>query len=285
MQPAAAIVAAGFCFFGCEIFPGRQTPGNGEHHPDVDPIELNPLETRVVPDQPPARRPAPWIRWVVVLFVAGIGLWLARQFQIQPILQKLLDRVASLGVWAPVLFVALYVLATVLLVPGSVLTLGAGAVFGLGWGFVWVTLGANLGAQAAFLIGRFVARNWVSRKIAGHSGFAGIDRTVGDEGWKIVGLTRLSPVFPFTFLNYAFGLTGVSLRHYAAATFIGMIPGTILYVYLGALANAGIKNEDRTPAQWAMLIVGLLATVIVTAYITRIAKREMAREVETTSGN
>jgi uncharacterized membrane protein YdjX (TVP38/TMEM64 family) len=246
---------------------------------------LNPEESHIVPDLSPARTRSSWIRWAVVLVIAAIGLWFVRQFHVQSLLQKLLDRVASFGVWAPVLFVTLYVLATVLLIPGSVLTLGAGAVFGLGWGFVWVTLGANLGAQAAFLIGRFVARDWVSRKIADHAGFAAIDRVVGDEGWKIVGLTRLSPVFPFTFLNYAFGLTGVSLRHYAAATFIGMIPGTILYVYLGALANAGIKNKDRTPAQWAMLIVGLLAAVIVTAYITRIAKREMARKMESTSKN
>ncbi len=234
--------------------------------------------------QPTPNRPA-WIRWLAALSVVALGIWAFRNFQIQSLLQEALGKVADLGIWAPLVFVVIYVAATVLLIPGSVLTLGAGAVFGLGWGLLWVTLGANLGAQASFLTGRYLARDWVTRKIAGNAAFRALDQAVAEEGWKIVGLTRLSPAFPFTLLNYAFGLTRVSLRHYALATFFGMMPGTVLYVYLGAIAKAGIKSEGRTPGQWAMLIVGLLATVAVTAFVTRLARKALATKVETLSNN
>ena len=232
----------------------------------------------VVAQQPSRNRP-PWIRWLVLLAAIAFGVWLFRFFQVQLLLQTLLDRIASFGIWGPVVFIAVYILAAVLLIPGSVLTLGAGAVFGLGPGLIWVTLGANLGAHAAFLVGRYLARDWVARKIAGHAAFSAIDKAVADEGWKIVGLTRLSPAFPFTGLNYAFGLTRVSFQHYALATFFGMLPGTVLYVYLGALAKAGVRHEGRTPGQWAVLIVGLLATLAVTVFVTRLAKRALARKV------
>jgi uncharacterized membrane protein YdjX (TVP38/TMEM64 family) len=246
---------------------------------------MNPLESTAVADQQPARKRPAWIRWLPLLLVLGLGAWMLRQFPIQALLQSLLERIAGLGLWAPVIFILAYALATVLLIPGSVLTLGAGAAFGLGWGLVWVTLGANLGAHAAFFVGRYFARDWVARKIAGHAGFSVIDQAVAEEGWKIVGLTRLSPAFPFTFLNYAFGLTRVSFRHYAVATFFGMMPGTVLYVYLGALAQAGIKSEGRTPGQWALLIVGLLATLAVTVFVTRIARRALAKKVEPVQTN
>lgn len=97
------------------------------------------------------------------------------------------------------------------------------------------------------------------------------------EGWKIVLLTRLSPVFPFTLLNYAFGLTRVSLRDYVLASWIGMMPGTVIYVYLGSLARAGVANHERTPTEWALYGVGLIATVAVTVVVTRIARRALAK--------
>lgn len=238
----------------------------------------------VAAQQPIRNRPV-WLRWLLLLAALALGGWAFRHFQIQSVLATLLDRIASFGIWGPVVFVAVYILATVLLIPGSVLTLGAGAVFGLGPGLLWVTLGANLGAQAAFLVGRYFAGDWVARKIAGNAAFTAIDKAVAKEGWKIVGLTRLSPAFPFTFLNYAFGLTRVSFRHYALATFFGMMPGTVLYVYLGALAKAGVRHEGRTPGQWALLIVGLLATLTVTVYVTRLAKRALARKVGPAASN
>jgi len=153
--------------------------------------------------------------------------------------------------------------------------------FGVAWGSVYVSIGATLGATAAFLVGRYFARAWVTAKIEGSEKFAAIDRAVGDEGWKIVGLTRLSPVFPFTLLNYAFGLTRVRLRDYVLASWIGMLPGTVMYVYLGSLARAGA--HQRTPGEWALYALGLAATVAVTVIITRIARRALAKRTATQS--
>jgi uncharacterized membrane protein YdjX (TVP38/TMEM64 family) len=247
---------------------------------EVCAVLVNDLESLPVADQPAIRNRTGWGRWLVLAATIALGIWAIRHFQFQTLLQSLLERISGFGLWAPIVFILAYILATVLLIPGSVLTLGAGAAFGFGWGLVWVTLGANLGAHAAFLIGRYFARAWVARKIAGHAGFSAIDQAVAKEGWKIVALTRLSPAFPFTFLNYAFGLTRVSFRHYALATFFGMMPGTVLYVYLGALAQAGIKSEGRTPSEWTLLIAGLMATLAVTVFVTRLARRALAKKVE-----
>src|SRR5438067_833076 len=158
-------------------------------------------------------------RWKWVLYAgAGVALVLAlKYFRVQDLLKSALDWIGELGPWGPVIFVGLYVVATVLFVPGSVLTLGAGAVFGVVLGSVCVSIGATLGATAAFLVGRYLARDAIARKIEKSEKFATIDRAVADEGWKIVLLTRLSPVFPFTLLNYAFGLTRVKLSHYVLA--------------------------------------------------------------------
>ena len=238
------------------------------------------LTSYAVPANASTDKTPRWHLWIAVAAGVGVTIILAQRFDLPVLLQALLEDIAGFGLWAPLIFVLVYVLATVLLIPGSVLTLGAGAAFGLGWGLLWVTLGANLGAHAAFLAGRFFARAWVARRIERHAGFHAIDQAVAEEGWKIVGLTRLSPAFPFTFLNYAFGLTRVSFRHYALATFFGMMPGTVLYVYLGALAQAGIQSEGRTPGQWALLITGLLATLAVTVFVTRLARRALAKRVE-----
>jgi uncharacterized membrane protein YdjX (TVP38/TMEM64 family) len=184
-----------------------------------------------------------------------------------------------------VIFVLVYVAATVLFLPGSILTLGAGALFGVVKGSIVVSISATLGATAAFLVGRYLAQDWVARKIEGNPRFKAIDEAVAHEGWKIVGLTRLSPVFPFNLLNYAFGLTRVSLRDYFFASWIGMMPGTVMYVYLGSLAGdlaaVGAGQGGRTPAPWALYVVGLLATVTVTVYVTRLARAALAKRITT----
>jgi uncharacterized membrane protein YdjX (TVP38/TMEM64 family) len=202
-------------------------------------------------------------------------------FDVRGLLRDTLKTVERLGTWGVVLFVAVYVIATVLFVPGSALTLGAGALFGVVWASIYVSIASTLGATAAFLVGRYLARGWVAKKIEGNETFAAIDRAVAEEGWKIVGLTRLSPVFPFTLLNYEFGLTRVKLRDYVIASWIGMMPGTVMYVYLGSLAHAaGTGGPQRTPAQWALYGVGLMATIVVTVIITRIARRALATRTE-----
>lgn len=204
-------------------------------------------------------------------------------FNPQDLLRNALQWVESLGIIGGIAFIAIYIIATVAFLPGSILTLGAGVVFGVLLGAVYVFVGATLGAIAAFLVGRYLARGWISKKIEGNQKFAAIDKAVAKEGFKIVLLTRLSPVFPFNLLNYAFGITGVSLKDYALGS-VGMIPGTIMYVYIGSLAGnlarIGTESQPTNPAiQWAIRIIGFIATVAVTVYVTRIARKALAEKV------
>ncbi len=176
-------------------------------------------------------------------------------------------------------FVLGYAVAVVAFVPASALTLAAGAVFGLAWGTAYVFVAALVGSSAAFLVSRYVARRAVERRVTADPRFSAIDRAVGEAGRKIVFLLRLTPVIPFNLLNYALGLTQVRLVDTLIAS-VGMLPGTLLYVYLGKVAGevatrASGAEAGRSPAEWALLIVGLLATVTVTVFVTRIAKEAL----------
>ncbi len=203
-------------------------------------------------------------------------------FHPQMFLKDTLQWIAGLGAIGPLAFIGIYIMATIAFLPGSILTLGAGVVFGVGLGTVYVFIGAMIGATAAFLVGRYLARSWVTQKIAGNSKFRAIDQAVGQDGLRIVLLTRLSPVFPFNFLNYAFGLTGVSVKGYVLGS-LGILPGTIMYVYLGSLAsNLALIGTAAQPTnsnlQWAIRIMGLVATIAVTVYVTRLAKQALEQE-------
>ena len=191
--------------------------------------------------------------------------------------------IESLGIAGAIAFIVIYIIATVAFLPGSVLTLSGGAIFGLFWGSLYVFIGATIGATLAFLVGRYLARGWISKKIAGNEKFAAIDKAVGGEGLKIVFLTRLSPIFPFNLLNYGLGVTGVSLKDYVLAS-AGMIPGTIMYVYFGSLGNINTicngGGTDANPvAQWTIRIIGLIATVAVTLYVTKIARKALDESI------
>ena len=170
-------------------------------------------------------------------------------------------------------------LACVLMLPGSPLTLAAGAVFGVWVALPIVTAGATLGACAAFLVGRFIARDWIARRLAGRPKFAAVDRAVGDQGFTIVLLTRLSPVFPFNLQNYAYALTGIPFWKYALATWLGMLPGALMYVYIGAVFGQAARGE-KTAGQWALYAAGLAATVVAAIFVARIARDALARAVE-----
>ena len=205
-------------------------------------------------------------------------------FNPQELLRNGLQWVENLGAIAPIAFILIYIIATVAFLPGSILTLGAGVLFGIFEGSIYVFLGATIGATLAFLVGRYLARGWISQKIEGKQKFRAIDRAVGKEGFKIVLLTRLSPVFPFNLLNYGLGVTGVSLKDYVLAS-VGMIPGTIMYVYIGSLAGSlatiGCDTQaDANPiAQWAIRILGFIATVAVTLYVTKIARQALDESI------
>ena len=215
---------------------------------------------------------------VVFLLLAGV-----KYFHVQELLKTVLSWVADLGAWGPLIYIFIYILACVFFIPGSILTLGGGVLFGVIKGSIIVSVAATLGATCAFLVGRHIARDWVSKRIQSNPKFQAIDEAVAREGWKIVGLTRLSPVFPFNLLNYAYGLTRVSLRDYFFASWIGMMPATVMYVYIGSLAGEiakiGGEGRSRTPAEWALYIVGLIATAAVTIYITRIARAALGKKV------
>ena len=230
-----------------------------------------------------------WLKTVLVL-LAVIGLITAGSiFDLQEQLRDLLNYLENLGPLGYVLFFVAYVAACVLFIPGSILTLGAGAIYGVFAGTILVSISSTIGATAAFLVGRYLARNWVADKIRGNAKFATIDNAVGMEGWKIVGLTRLSPIFPFNLLNYAYGLTTVRLRDYFLASWIGMLPGTVMYVYLGSLAKslstlgADCPDCERTALQWVLYGLGLAATIAVTMIITRIARRALRQALPSPS--
>lgn len=194
------------------------------------------------------------------------------------------------GSLGPALFVAGYAAAVVAFAPASLLTLAAGAIFGVLEGTALVFVAASLGACLAFLLARHGARALVERRVAGNPRFAAIDRAIGQQGRRIVFLLRLSPAFPFNLLNYALGLTRVRFGDYALAC-LGMLPGTLAYVWSGSLlgdvaAAAGGAAPPRGPLQWALLAAGLAATIAVTAIVTRIARQalsEATAEEETPS--
>lgn len=209
-----------------------------------------------------------------------------RSAYVQDVLRTLLMRIEDLGWWGPVAFVATYNLATVLFVPGSVLTLGGGAIFGLWWGSVYVFAASTLGAVFAFAIGRYLCRDRVVKYMESHPKFKALDRAVSQEGLKIVFLTRLCPLFPFNLLNYALGITQVSLKDYVLGSF-GMIPGTIMYVYSGSLvgevAAIGTQTVYASPqdsaVKWLINIISFIATVAVTVFITRIASKALEESI------
>ncbi len=225
----------------------------------------------------------PW-KWIVLGLVV-VALLVARQaLPLGDWLASFNTWVGQMGCVGMLVFAAVYVIATVLFLPGAILTLGSGFIFGLVWGTVVVSIGSTVGAALAFLVARYLARDWVAEKAQRHPKFRAIDRAVGQEGWKIVGLLRLSPAIPFNLSNYIYGLTSVSFWPYVLASWIGMLPGTVMYVYLGVAGRAGIQaaagdQVGRSPAEYGFLSLGLLATVFVTLLVTRAARKAL-KQVE-----
>lgn len=217
------------------------------------------------------------VAMLVLLAIAAIVL------PVQEWLQVALSWADAHRETAWVLFIVLYVVATVALLPGLILTIAAGAIFGLTGGVVLVSIGSVLGATAAFSVGRTLARKWISRKIETWPKFRALDRALGARGFTIVLLTRLSPIFPFNLLNYAYGVTAVRPRDYVLGSWIGMLPGTVLYVYAGSaaanLAQVLAGDVDTGRAGQALLWLGLGATVAVTILVTRVARRQLERQL------
>lgn len=227
----------------------------------------------------PSRRSIPW-KWigaglaVVTLLVA----W--RLLPVDDWVLGLQHEVERMGVLGGVVFAVIYVLAALLLVPGAVLTIAAGVVFGIVWGTLLVSAASTAAAAAAFLIARYVARPHVEEMARRHEKFGAIDRAIREKGWKVVALLRLSPVVPFSLSNYMYGLTPVRFWPHLLASWAAMLPGTLLYVSIGAAGGAAAaagKGEGHRPWEWTLLAAGLVATVVVTVLLSRAARRELAK--------
>jgi uncharacterized membrane protein YdjX (TVP38/TMEM64 family) len=228
------------------------------------------------------RRHAAPIQWTSALLIVAGLFALARALPIEPALQALQGWVERHGAAGTAVFVGVYVLAALLFVPGSALTIAAGALFGLWLGTALVSVAATTTAALAFLIARYLARGAVERKARANPRFGAIDRAITEGGWKIIALLRLSPAVPFSLGNYLFGLTAIGFWPYVLSSWIAMLPGTFLYVYLGHAGSAGLAaassgEMEKGSGQWVLLGVGLLATIVVTVYVTRLARREIAK--------
>ncbi|MGB6299844.1 MAG: TVP38/TMEM64 family protein [Rivularia sp. (in: cyanobacteria)] len=210
-----------------------------------------------------------------------IFIIIGHHFNLQGLFNKSLLWVDSLGWLAPIAYIVIYNIATLLFIPGSVLTLKGGCLFGFLGGSMYVLIAATIGATFAFLVGRYISRDWVCQQIGNKPKFKAIDKAVAKNGFKIVFLTRLSPVFPFNLLNYAFGVTQVSLKDYILGS-IGMIPGTVMYVYMGSLIgdlamnnSSNLINPETQLVRFIFRGICLIATVFLTIYIANIAKKAL----------
>ncbi len=224
-----------------------------------------------------------WAAGVVGVASLGVALWL---LPLDRWLLALVQTMREAGAAGALLYVGAYVAACVLLLPGSLLTLAAGFAYGPVQGTLLVMGASMLGACTAFVLGRTVLRGRIERRLASQPRFAAVDRAVAAQGFKVVLLLRLSPLFPFNVLNYALGLTRVSLRTYALASLIGMFPGTLLYVYLGSLVTSaaqlasGQRPQGAGPYGQLLFWGGLAATLLATVLITRTARRALAQTLD-----
>jgi uncharacterized membrane protein YdjX (TVP38/TMEM64 family) len=226
---------------------------------------------------------------VVVLIAIVVALFLAMRFlPVREWLTNFNDWVGQMGVLGIFIFIGVYALATVLLAPGSILTIGAGFAFGLWKGFFAVSGGATLGAALAFLVARFIARAKIQAIAHRNEKFREVDSAIGKQGAKLIFLLRLSPVIPFNLSNYFYGLTGVRFWPYVLASWIGMMPGTFLYVYIGTAGKAAVAAASGGEAMkhgwqyWTVLGVGLAATLAVTIWVTKIARGALKSQTDLT---
>ena len=218
------------------------------------------------------------------IFIVGLLAAAIAGFLLLPVRQWFLafeDYVHQLGSLGPLMVIIAYVASTVFFIPGSALTIGSGTLFGLTTGFIVVLIGANLGALCSFLLARSFLREKVAAWAAGSPKFRSLDQAIGRQGFKMVLLTRLSPVFPFVLLNYFLGLTAVRPGPYVLGNLLGMLPATFLFVYIGAAARDAIAGQPASTDFYQQILkyIGLAATIAVVVVVTRVARKAL-REAE-----
>jgi uncharacterized membrane protein YdjX (TVP38/TMEM64 family) len=216
------------------------------------------------------------VRLALVLALITAFVVAGRLLPLGPWIAEFQSWVRGTGPAGYLAYIALYVVFCVLLLPASPLTIGAGAIFGFAKGSLVVMAGGTLGATASFLLARGVLRRRVVAMTAGNARFEALDRAIAREGGRIVFLVRLAPVFPFSWINFAFGLTAIRTTAYVAATFFGILPLTLLFVYLSSAA-AGAVLVERSAFWWWINGSGVLVSLLVTAWLTRLAARAVRR--------
>jgi len=212
-----------------------------------------------------------------IALALGAGALLAHHFGLVEMVGRMQQRLGEMEWWGALLYPLLVAACNLLLLPGSVLTLGSGLFFGLWWGTFLVLCGNVLGAAVAFGIGRLLGRTWVEERILRRAKWARLDEAISREGWKIIFLSQVHPFFPTSLLNYFYGITRIRFRTCMAWIALAQLPGIFLYAYLGTLAQLGIKLFERKnhpqPHEYVIWIGGLALTAVMTAGIGRIALR------------
>lgn len=225
---------------------------------------------------------------LVPLLVAVVLVVAAVMLPVGDWTRAFLEWTAGRGAWTGIILAAVWIPAAVLLVPGSLLSLGTGFLLGVAWGTITISIGSTLGATAAFLVGRSIARPWVEERVRERPKFQAVDDAIEREALKIVLLTRLSPIFPYNFLNYAYGVTDVSLRNFVLGSWIGMLPGTVLFAVLGSgsrtLTALAAGERERETLELVLFGLGLAATAAVAFLVTRAARRALAERLGSESG-
>jgi uncharacterized membrane protein YdjX (TVP38/TMEM64 family) len=215
------------------------------------------------------------IVFALVLIAFSIA---AAVFPVRDWIRNLIDWVQRLGPAGIAVFIGAYAIATVLFLPGWIFTVTAGLLFGVIGGTAVALSGATIGAALAFLIARYLVRDSIQNLAGSNPRFQAIDRAIGENGWKIVGLLRLNPLIPFNLSNYFYGITAIRFWPYVLISAIGMLPGTLLYAYLGAVGKATLAAKSSSSVwQYLLLGVGLGATVAVTIIISRIARNALKK--------
>ncbi|MDA0238587.1 MAG: TVP38/TMEM64 family protein [Proteobacteria bacterium] len=194
-------------------------------------------------------------------------------------LQSTVTWVAGFGLLAPLIYTAVRAVSAVLLVPGVLLSLAAGVLFGPAWGAVYNLVGSTIGAVLAFLVARYLAAHWVERKLGGR--LKRIVRGVEAEGWKFVAFVRLVPLFPYNLLNYALGLTRIKLSHFTFASLVCMIPGDVAYVYLGYAGREAMAGNESS-IQLGLIALGLLACIVFLPSLIKRIRRGRRKETAQT---
>lgn len=210
-----------------------------------------------------------------MLFFISLIVVCQIKFEIIQNIPSIIETTASSGPVGYLGFILIYIVSTVMMLPGSPLTFTAGALFGFWKGLIFVSIGSTLGASCAFMVSRYLIRKGIEKRVLKNKKFQSIDNEIDKQGWKIVILARLSPIIPFFLLNYALGITKIRFIHFIFASWVGMIPGTTVYVLMGTMGGAFI-NGKKSSFEWVLLGIGLIATILVTLLISKIVKNSQA---------